>query len=359
MFYTSGTTGRPKGVRRLAGLGAPIEQAAMTSRGFAMFLGAPLPGTTLLCGPVYHSAQWAFSYLLLMAGSPVVMRHKFDPAETLRLIDRYRVTNVHLVPTQFTRLLRLDEATRRGFDGSSLRVVWHGAAPCPPEVKRRMIEWWGPVVTEYYGGTEGAIVTLIRAPEWLERPTSVGRPLPGVELLVVSDGDRPCPTGEPGQVYVRSMMAADFEYHGDRDKTAAAHRGPGVFSMGDIGFLDAGGYLHLVDRKIDLVISGGVNIYPAEIERVLSEDPRVGDVAVFGIPDDEFGEQVMAVVEPAPGVDAGAALREDLLALCRARLAGFKVPRRLEFAALPRTETGKLAKRRLRDPYWTESGRRI
>jgi long-chain acyl-CoA synthetase len=359
MFYTSGTTGRPKGVRRLAGVGAPIEQGEMMSRGFAMLVGAPIPGVTLLCGPVYHSAQWAFSYLLSMAGSSVVMRHKFDPAETLRLIDQHRVTNVHLVPTQLTRLLRLDEATRRGFDGSSLRAVWHGAAPCPPEVKRRMIEWWGPIVTEYYGGTEGAIVTLIRAPEWLDRPSSVGRPVPGVELSVMAEDGRPCPTGEPGLVYVRSLMAADFEYHGDRDKTAAAHREPGVFSMGDVGYLDAGGYLHLVDRRIDLIISGGVNIYPAEIERVLGDDPRVADAAVFGIPDEEFGEQVMAVIEPAPGIAAGDALREELLALCRSRLAGFKVPRRLEFAALPRTETGKLAKRALRDPYWAASGRRI
>jgi long-chain acyl-CoA synthetase len=222
-----------------------------------------------------------------------------------------------------------------------------------------MIEWWGPIVTEYYGGTEGAIVTIIRAPEWLERPSSVGRPVPGAELIVVGDDDRLCPPGEPGQVYVRSLMAADFEYHGDRDKTAAVHREPGVFSMGDVGYLDAEGYLHLVDRRIDLIISGGVNIYPAEIERVLGDDPRVADAAVFGIPDEEFGEQVMAVVEPAPGIAAGDALREELLALCRSRLAGFKVPRRLEFAALPRTETGKLSKRPLRDPYWAASGRRI
>ena len=359
MFYTSGTTGRPKGVRRLGALGGPMQAAEVMSRGFSMMMGTPLPGVTLLNGPVYHSAQWAFSYLPLMAGSTVVMRHKFDAAEMLELIDRHRVTNVHVVPTQLTRLLRLDEATRRSFDGSSLRIVWHGAAPCPPEVKRRMIEWWGPIVTEYYGGTEGAIVTLISATEWLERPSSVGRPVPTVELSVVGEDGEPCAAGEPGQVYVRSLLAADFEYHGDRDKTTAAHRGPGIFSMGDVGYLDAGGYLHLVDRKIDLIISGGVNIYPAEIERVLRDDPRVAEAAVFGIPDDEFGERVMAVVEPAPGVEVDDALRDQLLDRCRAQLATFKVPRAVEFAALPRTETGKLEKRRLRDPYWAVTGRRI
>jgi long-chain acyl-CoA synthetase len=222
-----------------------------------------------------------------------------------------------------------------------------------------MIEWWGPIVTEYYGGTEGAIVTLIGAAEWLERPSSVGRPVPSVELSVVGEDGEPCAAGEPGQVYVRSLLAADFEYHGDRDKTTAAYRAPGVFSMGDVGYLDAGGYLHLVDRKIDLIISGGVNIYPAEIERVLRDDPRVADAAVFGIPDDEFGERVIAVVEPAPGVEAGEALRDQLLDRCRAQLAAFKVPRALEFAVLPRTETGKLEKRHLRDPYWAVTGRRI
>ncbi|MEE2777328.1 MAG: AMP-binding protein [Acidobacteriota bacterium] len=359
MFYTSGTTGHPKGVRRLGDLGSPVGNAQAASQGFSMMTGAPQGGVTLLCGPVYHSAQWAFSYLPLAGGSTVVMRHGFDPEESLRLIDEHSVTNVHLVPTQFVRLLRVAEETRVAFDGSSLKVVWHGAAPCPPDVKRRMIDWWGPVLTEYYGGTEGAIISLISSQEWLERPTSVGRPVPIVEVSILDENGEPCPPGEPGQIFLRSMMATDFEYHGDTAKTAQAHREPGVFTMGDIGVLDDDGYLYLSDRKTDMIISGGVNIYPAEVERVLSEHEAVSDVAVFGIPDAEFGEQVKAVVEVVAGSAADDALAASLLKHCRDYLAGYKVPRSLDFAELPRTETGKLQKRLLREPYWRDRERSI
>jgi long-chain acyl-CoA synthetase len=359
MFYTSGTTGHPKGVRRLGDLGTPVAQSRMMSQGFSMMTGSPEKGVALLCGPVYHSAQWAFSYLPLVGGSTVVMRHRFDPAETLRLIDQHRVTNVHLVPTQFVRLLRLDDGTRASFDGSSLKIVWHGAAPCPPEVKRRMIDWWGPVITEYYGGTEGAIVSLISSSEWLERPASVGKPVPVAEVSVLDEKGEACDAGTPGQIWIRSMMAADFEYHGDPDKTEAAHREAGVFTMGDVGYFDDDGYLFLSDRKTDMIISGGVNIYPAEIERVLADHPAVGDVAVFGIPDEEFGEQVKAVVEPEAGHEGDETLEAELTTYCRERLAGYKVPRSVDFQELPRTATGKLQKRLLREPYWSGIDRRI
>jgi long-chain acyl-CoA synthetase len=323
-------------------------------------LGTPDAGRTLLCGPLYHSAQWAFSNFPLGAGSSVVMRHKFDAAETLELIDAHEITNVHLVPTQFIRMLKLPEEQRNAFDGSSLRIVWHGAAPCPPDVKRRMIEWWGPIVTEYYGGTEGAIVSLIGAQEWLAHPTSVGKPVATIDVLVVDDAGRACETGQSGNLYLKSKIGMDFEYHKEPEKTAGAHLEPGVFTLGDIGFFDEEGYLHLSDRKIDMIISGGVNIYPAEIEGVLIGHTAVRDVAVFGIPDEEFGEQVKAAVELAPGHAASPELAEELMAYCRDHLAGYKTPRSIDFEEqLPRHPTGKLYKRLLRDPYWEGMERRI
>jgi long-chain acyl-CoA synthetase len=362
MFYTSGTTGRPKGVRSSltqAG-GAPAGFLTFAAQAFAAQLGAPPDGVTLLCGPAYHSAQWAFAVFPLLGGSRIVMRHRFDPAETLELIDRFAVTNLHLVPTQMTRLLRLPDDVRASFSGDSLEIVWHGAAPCPPDVKRRMIEWWGPKLVEYYGGTEGAILSTIDSNEWLAHPTSVGKPWSTVEVFVVRDDGSRCDVDEPGTLYVRNLLGVDFEYHGDPEKTEAAHLEPGVFTLGDVGFLDREGYLHLSDRKIDMVISGGVNIYPAEIEGVLAAHGAVRDCAVFGIPDDEYGEQVKAVVEVEDGVDASDALATELVAHCRAHLAGYKVPRSIDFRdKLPRMETGKLAKRTLRDAYWEGSGRTI
>jgi long-chain acyl-CoA synthetase len=361
MFYTSGTTGRPKGVRNsLTRAGLPASMWQLVATGAAAQLGVPTDGVTLLCGPAYHSAQWAFSMLPFLAGGAVVMRHQFDAAETLELIDRHHVTNVHLVPTQLTRLLRLPDATRAQFSGESLRIVYHGAAPCPPDVKRRMIDWWGPKLVEYYGGTEGAMLSTIDSADWLAHPTSVGKPWPTVQVLVLHDDGSPCAVGEEGTLYVRNLLGMDFEYHGDEAKTAAAHREPGVFTLGDVGYLDTDGYLHLSDRRIDLIISGGVNIYPAEIEGVLQVHPAVRDAAVFGIPNDEFGEEVKAAVELEPGHDASPALASELLEHCRANLAGYKVPRSIDFeAALPRHPTGKLYKRVLRDAYWQDTGRRI
>jgi len=361
MFYTSGTTGRPKGVRNmLTRAGMPASTWGPITQGAIENLGLPTDGVTLLCGPAYHSAQWAFAVFPLLAGGTLVTRDRFDAAEVLELIDRYHVTNLHLVPTQLVRLLRLPDDVRARFSGESLRIVHHGAAPCPPDVKRQMLAWWGPVLVEYYGGTEGAMLSTITAEEWLAHPTSVGKPWSSVEVLVVRDDGTECDLGEVGTLYVRNKLGTDFEYHGDPDKTAAAHRSPGVFTLGDVGYLDDEGYLHLSDRRIDMIISGGVNIYPAEIEGALAAHPAVHDVAVFGVPDDEYGEAVQGAVQLEGGVAASDALAEELRDYCRAHLAGYKVPRSIDFEAeLPRYPTGKLYKRLLRDRYWAGTGRQI
>jgi len=361
MVYTSGTTRRPKGVRSgLVNADLPPAVLQLMAGGFSQSMGCPLPGVTFLDGPLYHSAQWAFSVFPLLGGSTVVMRHKFDPAETLRVIDEHAVTNLHLVPTQLIRLLKLPDEVRDRFSGESLQVVWHGAAPCPVEVKRRMIEWWGPKIVEYYGGTEAGVVSLASSDDFLRKPGTLGKPLPTVEVRIVGDDGEVLSAGQPGTIYVRNLMGTDFEYHRDPEKTARAHLEPGVYTLGDIGYLDDEGYLFMSDRKIDMIISGGVNIYPAEIEGVLVTHPAVRDAAVFGIPNEEFGEEVKAAVELSDGYEPSDQLVGDVLAFCRERLAGYKVPRSVDVLdALPRHPTGKLYKRLLRDPYWDGVGRTI
>ncbi|MFN8841465.1 MAG: AMP-binding protein [Burkholderiales bacterium] len=362
MFYTSGTNGRPKGVVKPGAGHAPIETLPVASERMTRMLGLPTDGTTLLAGPYYHSAQWAFSFPVMLAGAGLVITRRFDAATTLALIDRHRVTHVHLVPTQFIRLLRLEPAVREAFRGDSLARVWHGAAPCPPQVKRDMIAWWGPCIHEYYGSTEGAVVTGLSSQEWLERPTSVGRAVFTADVVILRDDGTEAPAGEPGTIYLRSRVGAAPQYHNDPQKTAAAyHGGDGaLFTTGDVGRLDADGYLHLTDRKIDMIISGGVNIYPAEIEAVLGAHPAVQDVAVIGVPNAEFGEEVKAIVQPTAGQMGDDALAATLAQHCRATLAGYKVQRSLEFRTeFPRTETGKLQKRLLREPYWQGVDRRI
>lgn len=362
MFYTSGTTGFPKGVRSaLTATGNDLAIVDLVAQASMGMLQVPTDGVTLLEGPAYHSAQWGLSVLpLLGAASTIVMRHRFDPAELLDLVDRYQVTNMHLVPTQFIRLLKLPDDVRARFDGSSLAIVIHGAAPCPIDVKQRMLDWWGPVVMEYYGGTEGGFLTIITGEEWLARPGSLGKATAMTELLIVDDDGVPCGVGESGQIYFASRMGADFEYHKAPEKTEAAHRAPGVGTLGDIGYLDDEGYLFMSDRKIDMIISGGVNIYPAEIEGVLVGHPAVADAAVFGIPDDEMGEQVKAAVELVDGRSASDDLAAELIAFVRESLAGYKAPKTIDFEErLPRHPTGKLYKRLLRDPYWEGSGRTI
>ena len=368
MFYTSGTTGHPKGVRSaLTAVGGPPEMLTLMAHAMGPALGTPPVGpdddefpVQLVCGPTYHSAQWVFTVFTLLCGATVVLQHRFDAAELLELVDEHGITNLHLVPTQMSRLLDLPDERREAFDGGSLRSVLHGAAPCPPSVKRAVIEWWGPVVTEYYGGTEGGFLAVISAEEWLERPGSVGRPLPVVEVRIVGDDGCELAPGETGEIWFRNLLGSDFEYHRAPDKTAAAHREGGFGTLGDVGHLDEDGYLHLSDRKIDMVVSGGVNIYPAEVEGVLAEHPAVADVAVFGIPDDDMGESVHAAVSLRSGRSWDESLRAELDEWCRANLAGFKRPRSYEVHdELPRVEAGKLAKRQLRDPWWVGRDRSI
>jgi long-chain acyl-CoA synthetase len=282
---------------------------------------------------------------------------RWDAEDALRRIERHRVTTTHMVPTQFHRLLLLPEETRRRYDVSSLRHVLHAAAPCPAPVKRRMLAWWGPVIYEYYGATEGG-GTLATPQEWLAHPGTVGRAWGGgAEVRILDDEGKACPPGTVGTVYLKVLQ--DFDYKGDPEKTRAGRRGD-FFTVGDVGHLDAEGYLYLCDRKIDMIISGGVNVYPAEIEAVLFAHPKVGDAAVFGIPDEDWGEQVKAVIEPAPDIAPGPELAAEILDFCRERLAHYKCPRSIDFAAaLPRDPNGKLYKRRLRDPYWQGRERRI
>jgi long-chain acyl-CoA synthetase len=361
MFYTSGTTGNPKGVRSsLSNMPTGSDPAIwqLVGGGFADLVEGD--GVTVLCGPFYHSAQWAYSFLPMITGSATVMQHKYDSAGVLRLIDEYRATNIHLVPTQMKRLIDLPDEVKSSFDGASLQLVLHGAAPCPPAVKRAMIEWWGPVITEYYGSTEGSVITMIDSEQWLAKGGSVGKPMPGKEIIVVGDDGSRLGPNEPGTLYFRDAMGMDFEYHNAPDKTTDVHLEPGVFTTGDVGYLDDEGYLWLSDRKIDMIISGGVNIYPAEIEGVLAGHPLVADAAVIGVPNEEFGEEVKAVVVANDGVTGDDELRATLAAHCRDNLAGFKVPRSIDFVAeLPRTGTGKIQKAKLRAPYWEGHDRQI
>lgn len=363
MFYTSGTTGFPKGVRGvLTTVGGPPEMFTLMAHTLGPLVDLP-PGeerVQLICGPTYHSAQWVFALFGLYCGATIVLQHRFDAAELLELIDRHGVTNVHLVPTQMVRLLELPDEVKARFDGSSLRAIVHGAAPCSPSVKRRMIEWVGPIVTEYYGGTEGGFLSLASSQEWLERPGTVGRPVSIVEVAILGPDGEVLGPDEPGEVWFRSLMGSDFEYHNAPDKTAGAHREGGLGTLGDIGSFDEDGYLYLSDRKIDMVVSGGVNIYPAEIEGVLAEHEAVADVAVFGIPDEEMGERVHAAVSLRGERAWGDELEAELDRFCQERLAGYKRPRSYEVHdELPRSAAGKLTKRALRDPWWAGQDRQI
>ncbi|MFD5245285.1 acyl-CoA synthetase [Amycolatopsis sp. NPDC058340] len=351
MLYTSGTTGRPKGVRRPLTGADPDSVPAASTWFFGIFGLAPHDGHVHLCGsPLYHTAVLNFVAISLQLGHTAVLMDRWDAEEMLRLIDRHRVTHSHMVPTQFRRLLALPDDVRAAYDLSSLRVMIHGAAPCPLEVKRRMLDWWGPVVTEYYAATEGG-GTAISGEEWLKKPGSVGLPWPGSIIKILDDEGTELPAGETGTVYMK-MGDSKFEYHKDRAKTDKARVGD-LFTLGDVGHLDEDGYLFLHDRKADLIISGGVNIYPAEIEGELVMHPKIADVAVFGVPHEDWGEAIKAVVEPAEGVEPSDELTAEILEYAASRLAKFKLPRSVDYLPeLPRDPNGKLYKRKLRDPYW-------
>jgi long-chain acyl-CoA synthetase len=358
MNYTSGTTGKPKGVRRPLPEGAPEDGAIGFSGMLFMFGLQPHDDNVHICGsPLYHTAVLVFAGGAIHAGHTVVLMDKWTPAEMLRLIEKYKVTNSHMVPTQFHRLLALPADERAKYDVSSLRHMVHAAAPCPPEIKRQMIEWWGNVIDEYYAASEGG-GTIVFAEEWLQKPGTVGKPWPISEVVILDDDGNELPAGEIGTVYM-SMQTGNFEYYKDKEKTEKNRRGK-YFTVGDVGLLDEDGWLFLRDRKTDMIISGGANIYPAEIEAVLLTMPKVGDAAVFGIPHEDWGEEVKAVIEPADGVEPTDEVAAEILAFCADKLAKFKTPKTIDFIAdMPRDPNGKLYKRKLRDPYWEGRERAI
>lgn len=353
MIYTSGTTGRPKGVRRRpAGPQAMANYADLVARGFGI-----RPGMrTVMTGPLYHSATVGCGRPASQVADCFVLTPRFDAEELLALIERHRLGHMHMVPTMFVRLLRLPEAVRNRYDLSSLEFVVHGAAPCPPEVKRRMIEWWGPVIHEYYGSTEASLVSLSTSAEWLRHPGTVGRPERGRRFAIVGEDGKPLPAGQAGEIFVGLEGLSDFTYNGMDDKRAEIDL-DGMVTNGDVGFLNEDGYLFLCDRKRDMVISGGVNIYPAEIEAEILTHPAIADCAVFGIPDEEFGEALAAAICLQPDARLSAA---ELLAHLRPRMARYKLPREIAFhTELPREDSGKIFKQRLRAPYWEKAGRAI
>ncbi len=361
IIYTSGTTGRPKGVQRVPP--TPAQALALTkliARAFGCYEllveQKPEHIVTVVTGPMYHSAPNAYGGMAVRTGADVILEPRFDPEELLALIERHRVTHLHMVPTMFVRLLKLPPDIREKYDLSSLKFVVHAAAPCPPDIKRAMIEWWGPVINEYYGATETGAVVFCTAEEWLAHPGTVGRPQADVKLVVLNDAGEEAAVGEAGDVYARLTTAGDFTYHGDDEKRRKAERN-GLIGVGDIGYVDADGFLYLCDRRNHMVISGGVNIYPAEIEGELLKLNGVADCAVFGIPDTEFGEALCAVVQAQPGARLSA---DDVRSFLRDHVAKYKVPKVVEFRAeLPREDSGKIFKRKLRDPYWEGAGRKI
>ncbi|MCU1499066.1 MAG: hypothetical protein JWM47_3019 [Acidimicrobiales bacterium] len=358
MHYTSGTTGKPKGVRRRLTGADPDASGAGSQYFLGMFGIAPYEDNVHICGsPLYHTAVLVFAGASLHCGHPVVLMDRWTPESMLALIDRQRVTTSHMVPTQFHRLLALPDEVKGRYDVSSTRSMVHAAAPCPAEIKQRMLDWWGPCIWEYYAATEGG-GTVVSPEQWLAKPGTVGLPWPSSEIRILDDDGRDVPAGVPGTVYMK-LANADFEYFKDQAKTEASRRA-GFFTVGDIGCLDTDGYLFLKDRKSDMIISGGVNIYPAEIEGAFLTHPEVADAAVFGIPHPDWGEEIKAVVEPAEGVAPGAELTAELLAHLGGRLARFKLPRTIDYTTeMPRDPNGKLYKRKLRDPYWADHGTAI
>ena len=359
MLYSSGTTGRPKGVkykitRQRVGE-QPVEMGMMTAvwgmDGDAIYLSP---------APLYHSAPLFYSMSTMRLGGTVIVMEHFDPEQALAYLEQYKVTHSQWVPTMFVRMLKLPDEVRAKYDLSSQKVVLHAAAPCSVETKRKMIDWWGPIIDEYYAATEGTGATYVSSPDWLAHPGSVGRSMLGpIHILDESGGSQP--TGEVGTVWFEPPPnRPGFEYHKDEAKTRDSFNDKGWSTVGDMGYLDADGYLFLTDRRTFMIVSGGVNIYPQEAENLLIDHPKVYDVAVFGIPDPEMGERVHAVVQPTAWDDAGPDLEQELLAFCRAHLSHYKCPLAVDFdPELPREQTGKLYKRLLRDRYWGDKTSRI
>ena len=357
MLYSSGTTGRPKGIIRPLPDQPPAQGLPVFD-----FLGSLWhyreDMVYLSPAPLYHSAPQAAVNLTLRHGGTVVIMERFDPVEYLRLVERYQVTHSQLVPTMFSRMLKLPVEERTRFDLSSLEVAVHAAAPCPVPVKEEMIRWWGPIIDEYYGATEALGFTSCTSEEWLAHKGTVGKVMFG-DLHVLDDDMQPLPVGQPGTIWFKT--ATPFAYHDDPEKTREVTSPDGTMTtVNDVGYLDADGFLHLTDRKTFMIISGGVNVYPQETEDLLITHPKVADAAVFGVPNEDLGEEVKAVIQVLPGVPADEALVEELLGFCREHLARHKVPRTIDFEdELPRLPTGKLYKRLLRDRYWTDGDSRI
>jgi long-chain acyl-CoA synthetase len=354
MIYTSGTTGRPKGVRRkpptpeqAVGMGAMVDLVMDFSQPDIV---------ALLTAPMYHATPNGFFRRAVDTNATLIVEPRFDAQRYLELIDRHHVTHAYAVATMFVRLLRLPDDVRARYDVASLKVVVHGAAPTAPDVKRRMIDWFGPVLLEHYGSTELGAVVYCNSQDWLAHPGTVGRPLPHVQLEVLDAQRNEVPCGVAGEIFARFTLYPDFVYQNDPAKRAAMEYN-GLWTAGDIGYLDSDGFLYLSDRKNDMVISGGVNIYPKEIETELYGLPGVFDCAVFGIPDEEFGEALAAVIQPVAGMQLDATQVREFL---RGRIAKYKLPKVIEFRdTLPREDSGKLFKRKLRDEYWKAAGRQI
>lgn len=357
--YTSGTTGKPKGVRRIAPppeLRADMERRLREASGIVYGTGHGSDVVAYLSAPLYHSAAMASLGHFSQLGATLVLEPRFDAQRTLELIERHRVTHAYLVPTMYKRLLALDESVRRRYDVSSLVQVSSTGSPCPLQLKQAMIAWFGPVITETYGSSETGYTTFIDSNDWLSHPGSAGRALPGVQLRILDDADQPVPAGTMGTIYVRQPAVPDFSYI-NRDADRRAIERDGLVTLGDMGYLDEDGFLYICDRKVDMVISGGVNIYPAEIELVLQTMPGVADCCVFGVPDAEFGESLMAAVQPVPGQQIEPAAVQEFL---RDRIANYKVPRRVELhEQLPREDSGKIFKRKLREPWWQNESRKV
>ncbi|MDE2356382.1 MAG: AMP-binding protein [Alphaproteobacteria bacterium] len=348
MLYTSGTTGRPKGVYR--------RQSAV------LVPGPGAPDDVQLCaGPAYHAAPLAFDVRSAMSqGNSLVFLDRWDSEGVLAAIARYRVTRAHMVPIMFQRLLALPEAVKAKYDISSLRYLIHGAAPCPPEVKKAMIDWVGPIIHEYYAGSEGGVGFITTSEEWLAKPGTVGRlPAPDAIRILADDGAEITAPGVNGTIYFKVSPVAPFEYFKDPAKTAAAHK-DGYFTLGDVGYLDADGYLFLTGRTAECIISGGVNIYPQEIDNEIIKHPAVEDSCAIGVPNDEWGEEVKVVITLQPGHSPSEALAQEILSFARTRLAGYKAPRTLEFRdELPRSPAGKIQRGKVRAPYWAGRARQI
>lgn len=353
MLYSSGTTGRPKGVRVPLPIDPAIDQTNSLAQ-LAMALYRFTPDSIYLSpAPLYHAAPLRWSMTVHKIGGTVVIMKKFDPEGVLAAIEKYKITCGQYVPTHFIRLLKLPEEIRSKYDLSTLDCAIHAAAPCPIPVKEAMIEWWGPIIEEYYAGSEGNGSTFIGSKDWLAHKGSVGKAVVGKLHIMAEDGESELPPRTEGTIFFESESV--FEYHGDTEKTASSRNSKGWSTLGDVGWMDEEGYLYLTDRKSFMIISGGVNIYPQEIENHLVTHPRVQDVAVIGGPHDEMGEEVIAVIQPVDMADAHDAFRDELVGYARKKLSGVKIPRRIDFLAeLPRHDTGKLYKRLLRDQYWAQ-----